>query len=193
MDLDHERSESAALLDVCCRLKLLEESGHRLPQTSHCRFLGDLGLVFLPGPQRSSPTSDRLMGVEPSTPPWSTRAIQWKANFPTFRAQARARARLREDLNSGTDLSSSDRDEFEFELDFRTVTPSPARWSREWGRWSREHVAARRSLRRRVRNPDHSTGRCLHVEPELEFDLDFRTETPSAGYERALRRLAVTD
>src|SRR3954467_13825425 len=37
--------------------------------------------IFLPGPQRSSPTSDRLIGVEPSTPPWSTRAIQWKEIF----------------------------------------------------------------------------------------------------------------
>src|SRR6187549_1572547 len=51
----------------------------RLPQTSDCHFLGDLGPAFLPGSQRSSPTSDRPIGVEPSTPPWSTRAIQWKA------------------------------------------------------------------------------------------------------------------
>src|SRR6478735_9404223 len=82
--------------------RLSAATTRRLPRTSDCRFLGDLGPVFLPGPQRSSPTSDRLIGVEPSTPPWSTRAIQWK-QFSTFRARARARARLREDLKSGTD------------------------------------------------------------------------------------------
>ena len=75
-------TESAALLDVCCLRgdlameRLSAATTRRLPRTSDCRFLGDLGPVFLPGPQRSSPTSDRLMGVEPSTPPWSTRAIQ---------------------------------------------------------------------------------------------------------------------
>src|SRR6478735_7307608 len=61
--------------------RLSAATTRRLPRTSDCRFLGDLGPVFLPGPQRSSPTSDRLIGVEPSTPPWSTRAIQWKAIF----------------------------------------------------------------------------------------------------------------
>ena len=41
-----------------------------------------LGPAFLPGSQRPLPTSDRPIGVEPSTPPWSTRAIQWKDIFP---------------------------------------------------------------------------------------------------------------
>src|SRR3954465_129318 len=61
--------------------RLSAATTRRLPRTSDCRFLGDLGPLFLAGPQRSSPTSDRLIGVEPSTPPWSTRAIQWKAIF----------------------------------------------------------------------------------------------------------------
>jgi len=40
--------------------RLSAATTRRLPRTSDCRFLGDLGPVFLPGPQRSSPTSDRL-------------------------------------------------------------------------------------------------------------------------------------
>src|SRR5450432_4328903 len=54
----------------------------RLPRTSDCHFLADLGPAFLPGSQQPSPTSDRPIGVEPSTHPWSTRAIQWKAISP---------------------------------------------------------------------------------------------------------------
>src|SRR6478752_5500850 len=82
MDLDHERSSMVQILrgDLAME-RLSAATTRRLPRSSDCRFLGDLGPVFLPGPQRSSPTSDRLIGVEPSTPPWSTRAIQWKAIF----------------------------------------------------------------------------------------------------------------
>src|SRR6478735_1266710 len=82
MDLDHERSSMVQILrgDLAME-RLSAATTRRLPRTSDCRFLGDLGPVFLPGPQRSSPTSDRLIGVQPSTPPWSTRAIQWKAIF----------------------------------------------------------------------------------------------------------------
>src|SRR6478752_2502627 len=82
MDLDHERSSMVQILrgDLAME-RLSAATTRRLPRTSDCRFLGDLRPVFLPGPQRSSPTSDRLIGVEPSTPLWSTRAIQWKAIF----------------------------------------------------------------------------------------------------------------
>src|SRR6187549_2721314 len=76
----------------------------RLPQTSDCHFLGDLGPAFLPGSQRSSPTSDRPIGVEPSTPPWSTRAIQWKA-ISCFPGTGTGTGTGTGNLNSGTGTS----------------------------------------------------------------------------------------
>jgi len=78
----------------------------RLPRTSDRRFLGDQGPVFLPGSQRPSPSSARPIGVEPSTPPWSTHASQGKAIFH-LPGTGTGTGTLTGDLNSGTDPSAA--------------------------------------------------------------------------------------
>src|SRR6478735_2965473 len=59
--------ESAALLDVCCRLKLLEESGHRTGKADDCSHCVDADQV---GPERRGLSQSRSQNsAHPSRPP----------------------------------------------------------------------------------------------------------------------------